>query len=180
MDDALSVYAAFARNNAWANHRLHRAMAALDDAAFDAPRVNVFPSLRATAVHILEVDLLYLDALDGARSAALADDVDRGELRRRQRVTDDRLIAFCDRLTSEAAARAVDLDRRTWVQVERADRILLHLFQHQIHHRGQAHAMLADTRVAPPQLDEFFLAEEAPLRADDFQELGWRDDGVWP
>ena len=34
---------------------------------------------------------------------------------------------------------------------------LLHLFQHQIHHRGQAHAMLAGTSVAPPQLDEFFL-----------------------
>ncbi len=40
---------------------------------------------------------------------------------------------------------------------ERIDRLLAHLFQHQIHHRGQAHAMLAGTTVAPPQLDEFFL-----------------------
>ena len=44
-------------------------------------------------------------------------------------------------------------------------RLLAHLFQHQIHHRGQAHAMLAGTPVAPPQLDEFFCANEAHLRA---------------
>ena len=29
------------------------------------------------------------------------------------------------------------------------DRLLLHLFQHQIHHRGQAHAML---KAAPPSV----------------------------
>ena len=39
--------------------------------------------------------------------------------------------------------------------------LLLHLFQHQIHHRGQAHAMLSGTEVAPPQLDEFHLALDA-------------------
>jgi uncharacterized damage-inducible protein DinB len=42
--------------------------------------------------------------------------------------------------------------------------VLEHLFQHQIHHRGQAHAMLSGTRVKPPQLDEFFLAQDEPLR----------------
>lgn len=40
---------------------------------------------------------------------------------------------------------------------ERIDHLLAYLFQHQIHHRGQAHAMLAGRRVRPPQLDEFFL-----------------------
>ena len=34
---------------------------------------------------------------------------------------------------------------------------LAHLFNHQTHHRGQVHAMLAGTGVPPPQLDEFFL-----------------------
>jgi uncharacterized damage-inducible protein DinB len=57
--------------------------------------------------------------------------------------------------------------------------LLLHLFQHQVHHRGQAHAMLSATTVPPPQLDEFFAAEEAPLRAREFAELGWAEDAVW-
>jgi hypothetical protein len=59
------------------------------------------------------------------------------------------------------------------------DRLLLHLFQHQIHHRGQAHAMLSATQVAPPQLDEFFSVGEAPLRAAEFSELGWSEHTVW-
>ena len=62
--------------------------------------------------------------------------------------------------------------RRGGVESENATRLLAHLFQHQIHHRGQAHAMLAGTRVKPPQLDEFFLAGEEELRRDELRELG--------
>ena len=62
---------------------------------------------------------------------------------------------------------------------DRVRRILAHLFEHQIHHRGQAHAMLADTRVKPPQLDEFFCTGEADLRARDFAELGFTEDRIW-
>jgi uncharacterized damage-inducible protein DinB len=41
--------------------------------------------------------------------------------------------------------------------------LLLHLFQHQIHHRGQAHVQLQHAGVAPPQLDEFYLVyDRAP------------------
>jgi len=50
------------------------------------------------------------------------------------------------------------------------------IIAHQIHHRGQVHAMLAGTRVAPPQLDEFFLREELPLRAHELDELGLPHD----
>jgi uncharacterized damage-inducible protein DinB len=50
--------------------------------------------------------------------------------------------------------------------------VLAHLFQHDIHHRGQVHAMLAGTALAPPQLDEFFLAQDAAMRSDDLRALG--------
>ena len=49
--------------------------------------------------------------------------------------------------------------------------VLSHLFIHQIHHRGQAHAMLAGTRVQPPQLDEFFLEFDASRRAKEIERL---------
>jgi hypothetical protein len=39
--------------------------------------------------------------------------------------------------------------------------------------------MLAGTRVAPPQLDEFFCANEAHLRAGDFAELGFDEARIW-
>jgi hypothetical protein len=39
--------------------------------------------------------------------------------------------------------------------------------------------MLSATGVHPPQLDEFFSAGEAPLRATELAELGWTEDMVW-
>jgi uncharacterized damage-inducible protein DinB len=56
--------------------------------------------------------------------------------------------------------------------VERCDDVLSHLFQHQTHHRGQAHAMLAGTSMKPPQLDEFIVADDAASRADVLKRLG--------
>lgn len=39
--------------------------------------------------------------------------------------------------------------------------------------------MLSGTTIKPPQLDEFFAAGEAPLRADEFNELGWTEATIW-
>ena len=69
--------------------------------------------------------------------------------------------------------------RSTGVEVESIARLLAHLFQHQIHHRGQVHAMLAGTPVAPPQLDEFFCANEAHLRARELAEIGLSEHAVF-
>lgn len=44
---------------------------------------------------------------------------------------------------------------------------------------GETHAMLAGTDVKPPQLDAFFMANEASLWADEFEALGWREADVW-
>jgi uncharacterized damage-inducible protein DinB len=94
-------------------------------------------------------------------------------LRDAQGAADAKLLAYVDRLGGEdELAAEVKLERPDHVQVEQAGDVLLHLFEHQIHHRGQAHAMLAGTSVAPPQLDEFFLREELPLRQRELEELG--------
>src|SRR4051812_44585638 len=85
----------------------------------------------------------------------------------------------CDGLGEKDLGRIICVHRGTRVQEERCDRLLLHLFQHDIHHRGQAHAMLSGTSVKPPQLDEFFAVGEAPLRAAEFAELGWTEERVW-
>jgi uncharacterized damage-inducible protein DinB len=180
--DAALPYRAMAYNNGWANHRLLTACMALSQADFVAPRTGFFPSLRATLNHILIIDHFYVDAMEGGTlgPAAWADEepCDTAfRLRDAQRDVDRRLIAVVERLAD--FDRVVDIHRGDRIQHERIDRLLLHLFQHQIHHRGQAHAMLSATEVRPPQLDEFFSAGEAPLRAKEFAELGWTEDGVW-
>jgi uncharacterized damage-inducible protein DinB len=92
---------------------------------------------------------------------------------------DGRLIDYCTHLTDDTLERQVTLLRPRAKQQETRTRLLGHVFQHQIHHRGQVHAMLAATPVAPPQLDEFFCEIDAKLRATDLAEMGLSEAAVW-
>ncbi len=180
-----------AYQNAWANHRLLKACCQLTAEEFAARRTSFFPSIKATLNHILTVDWYYLEALERSRAGLPPhEDPDRhfepeepfddcAALARAQHEADRRLIAYCESLDDARLDDAVLVPRRKGIVRDRARRILAHLFEHQIHHRGQAHAMLAGTRVKPPQLDEFFCTEEAPLRAADFAELGFTEERIW-
>ena len=184
--------ATMAHNNAWSNHRLLTACAQLSPVEFAAPRTGFFPSIRATLNHIVTVDRFYVDALE--REA-------RGEpphpdyvssfftprepfdacapLQVAQRAVDRRLVDYCLALRDDELAREVTILRRDGPQSETRLRLLNHVFQHQTHHRGQVHAMLSGTPVAPPQLDEFFCAMDASLREQEFAELGFSEAAIW-
>ncbi len=92
---------------------------------------------------------------------------------------DERSIAFCDGHDAEGCAAEVAMDRGDHVQRELAAHVLAHLFMHQTHHRGQVHAMLAGTAIAPPQLDEFLMPSEDHLRTADMAALGWTEAEVF-
>jgi uncharacterized damage-inducible protein DinB len=180
-----------AYNNAWANHRLLKACCALSQEEFVAPRTSFFPSIKATLNHILTVDWYYVEILErslaglpphenAARHFEPEEPLDFcADISREQHAVDRRLVALCDGLDDSRLDALILLPRRQGIQRDSLQRILAHLFQHDIHHRGQAHAMLAGTRIAPPQLDEFFCASEAHLRAADFAELGFSEEAVW-
>lgn len=151
-----------ARNNAWSNVRVYAACRALDHDALIAPRVSFFPSLLATLQHIWIVDEYYVGGLegDGTGYAIFEREHEHGEIEAlyaAQRAVDERLLAFCAACAPEAN---VALQRRSGPKIDRVGDVLAHLFVHQIHHRGQVHAMLAGTKLAPPQLDEWFLEED--------------------
>ncbi len=180
-----------AYNNAWANHRLYKACRQLSRDELVAPRCSFFPSIKATLNHLLTVDWFYLQALECELRGEPPDAeagrffepeepfADAQQLHREQAQSDRRLIAYCSQLRDDSLQRYVSIVRPGRVQRDTRLRLLAHLFEHQIHHRGQVHAMLADTRVAPPQLDEFFCEGEASLRAQDFAELGWSEEMIW-
>jgi len=161
-----------ARNNAWANGRLLKRCGQLTDAELTEPRPCFFGTILATLNHILTVDWYYLDALtEGGRGRDVYPDedpfADIPALAAAQSEADAKLVAFCAGLAEQDLSRTVATVREggaVW-QEEIGD-LLLHLFQHQIHHRGQVHDMLSATAVAPPQLDEFFLAMDRENRGD--------------
>ena len=184
MSELLLPYRTMAYNNAWANHRLLTACAGLTPEEFTAKRTGFFPSLRATLNHILIIDRFYVDAMEGGTlgPAAFANPepcATIAALKMAQAIVDQRLLNVVEALDSAGLQRIVSVHRGTSIQRERMDRLLLHLFQHDIHHRGQAHSMLSGTSVSPPQLDEFFAVGEAPLRAAEFAELGWDEEKIW-
>jgi uncharacterized damage-inducible protein DinB len=97
-----------------------------------------------------------------------------------QTASDRALIALCQGLDAATLTRDITVPRRSGLTLEALPRLLAHLFLHQAHHRGQVHAMLSGTNVAPPQLDDFFCANDAPLRVADFQALGFSESAIWP
>ncbi|MBZ9741410.1 MULTISPECIES: DinB family protein [unclassified Mesorhizobium] len=167
-----------AGNNLWSNDRLYRAVLALKPGEFEAERTSFFPSIKATLNHVLAVDYLYLDFLEeGGVGAAAHDDFvpfeESEPLFAAQLVADRRLIAFCDGLSEVDLDRRVITDRREDGMIpEKIGDILAHVFLHDIHHRGQVHAMLSGTSVAPPQLDEFLLDYDLKLRKEEVERLG--------
>lgn len=170
----LSLFSRMARNNAYANAQMLTAVCALTQAEFTAPRVGFFPSLRLTLGHIYLVDLFYLDALTGGGRgrAIFAQDAEpetAGALQTRQAAADARLIAFCD--AGIAPEDMVSVDWTGGPATETVEAVVLHLFQHQIHHRGQAHGMLSATATAPPQLDEFFPVFDRASAAQQYWEI---------
>jgi uncharacterized damage-inducible protein DinB len=161
MDAGENPWLAMALNNAWANRTLYGAMRGLTPDAFLANRPGFFPSLCKTLNHIYEVDLYYLDALEsGGRGLTV---YDRDEVRDAatlsvlQAEADTRFAAFCREMTLERLSETRVTERYEGRIEETVAALILHLVQHQVHHRGQAHVQLQDAGVAPPQLDDFYL-----------------------
>lgn len=178
--DLLDHLRTSARANHLANQRLASALAQLDDEAFQAPRTSFFPSLALTLNHLLAVDVYYTAGLHGEANMvdqyrAFVPCKTASEWAERQAECDQRLIAFCDALQPASVNLTVTLDRGDHLDRNSTGRTLAHLFMHQTHHRGQVHAMLADTGVKPPQLDDFLLPADAPMRAADLAALGWSE-----
>lgn len=171
-----------AQNNRLANFRLHNACRRLGPGEFEAPRTSFFPTIRMTLNHNLTIDWFYVDALEGGSLGPKAWEIDEPyddieSLAEAQRLVDERLLTFCHNLTEDRLAGETRIHRTRGVQVSRTDDLLLHLFTHQVHHRGQVHAMLAGSSVPPPQLDEFIMDGYADVdaRRPEVTALGWTE-----
>ncbi len=170
MPDLCAHFALLAQNNLWSNHRLHGACAQLSGGDYRKPRrAAFFGSIHGTLNHILLVDHYYLDRLAGRVEERFDYDTevapDRPGLTAAQEAADRRLLDITLSLTEAGLEAPVTLsgyDDRPVQDPLRA--VLLYLLLHQVHHRGQVHALLQETPVEPPQLDEFFLSQDQSRR----------------
>jgi len=179
------VLAVQAHANRLANRRLQVALANLSTSELHARRTSFFPTLIGTLNHLLAVDRYYIAALHGEADMAeqykrFAPHDELAPYAAAQDASDNKLIAFCDKLDDAGVGAEVAMDRgEDRVQRDRAGYVLQHLFMHQTHHRGQVHSMLSGTHVKPPQLDEFIMPSDASFRVMDMSALGWSEREVY-
>jgi uncharacterized damage-inducible protein DinB len=174
-----------AHANRLANRRLQGALANLSTSELHSKRISFFPTIIGTLNHLLAVDRYYIAALYGEpdmessyRRFAPHDELT--PYASAQDASDNKLIAFCDKLDDTGANAVVHmLHGAEPTKSDLACLVLNHLFMHQTHHRGQVHSMLSGTHVKPPQLDEFILRVDEPFRVMEMSALGWTEREVY-
>lgn len=154
--------------NRWANDKLYEAVGQLNPAAFAAPRVGFFPSLAKTLNHILVGDTAWIGRLDGTGSPGIASldqqlHAEFAPLRAARAALDRRIVAYVDSLSDERLNDSIRYKTFAGTPMETPiAQVLAHVFNHQTHHRGQAHAMMSSTEIAPPSLDLIYFLRDHP------------------
>lgn len=164
-----SRYQMFSGYNAWANERLYDAVSRVPDADYRADRGVFFKSLHGTVNHLLVTDRIWMRRFTGAGQAPdrldaiLFDNFE--ELRSARRSQDALINRYIDSLDDERLNGMMRYKTTSAPQktVEQPLAPALdHFFNHQTHHRGQAHALLTAIlgNDATPGLDLLLFQRE--------------------
>jgi uncharacterized damage-inducible protein DinB len=164
-------FAMFAAYNRWANERLYAATARLTEAEYRADRGAFFGSLNGTLNHLLVTDRIWMHRFTGAgHQPTRLDEIlfdELPSLSEARQAEDARIITYIDGLSQgdlvgtfsyRTITRPADI-------TQPLAPALLHFFNHQTHHRGQAHTLLtiAGGRDAAPSLDLIYFQRETGI-----------------
>lgn len=160
------LFEMMARYNAWANDRLYAAAAEVNHVDYRADHGAFFGSLHGTLNHLLVADRIWMHRFtgEGPLPAALDEILfeDFEELREARRTEDARIIGYIEGLAEPDIAATFRY--RTMVNpVEITQPLapaLMHFFNHQTHHRGQAHALLTRLTGTAPSFDLIVFQRE--------------------
>jgi uncharacterized damage-inducible protein DinB len=142
-------YRMFAGYNAWCNERLYDAAASVSDADYRADRGAFFKSLHGTLNHLLLGDRIWMNRFTGEfELPKTLDEIlydDFAALRADRRKMDRSIKRYIDGLSEADLGKTIRY--RTFSKPTDIEQVLApaldHFFNHQTHHRGQAHALLS-------------------------------------
>lgn len=159
-------FVTMAEYNAWANARLYRAAAGLSEELYRTDAGAYFKSLHGTLNHILVADRIWMRRLTGTGEAPRRLDAilfdDLPSLTAARQAEDRRILDFVSGLDESELTGTFEFSTLdgTVIRQPRSE-VLAHLFNHQTHHRGQAHAILTRLGVAEPEpLDLLYMLRE--------------------
>ncbi len=158
-------FARFAAYNAWANGLIYDATAEVSADQFTGDAGAFFGSLSGTLNHMIVADRIWLRRLrgDGPEETRLDRKItdDLAELRAARRVEDDRIIDYVE--AREEADFLADISYRNTSGepfTQSLDAVMGHFFNHQTHHRGQAHAILTRLTGTAPSIDLLYYMRD--------------------
>ena len=162
-------FALMAEYNTWANTRLYRMAAELPDEQYRRDVGAYFGSLHGTLNHLMVADRIWLRRLTGAGVAPTRLDAvlfeDLPSLTQARREEDERLERFVESLVDTQLEAPLDYRTTKGVAQQHTLRELLaHLFNHQTHHRGQAHGILTALGVREPDSLDLLAMLREPAR----------------
>ena len=155
--------------NSEMNRRLYEAAARIPEPARRQDRGAFWGSLHGTLTHILWGDRMWMARFDGwpkpdtiqKDSAGMVLDFD--ELRRLRTDADARIEAWAGRVTDAWLAEDMVWFSASVQKELRSPRsfAVTHFFNHQTHHRGQAHALITACGEKTGDTDLFLVVEPA-------------------
>jgi uncharacterized damage-inducible protein DinB len=158
----------FAGYNAWCNELLYAAAAKLTDADYRADRGAFFRSMHGTLNHLLVGDRIWMRRFTGkgevpaSLDATLYDDF--ASLRAARIAEDAGISRYVESLSEDDLGHKIRY--RTLSNPADIEQVLApaldHFFNHQTHHRGQAHALLSSVigNDATPSFDLIIYQRE--------------------
>jgi uncharacterized damage-inducible protein DinB len=164
-----SYFQQLAKYNQWANGRLYAAVLELPSEMYRKPTGVFFVSLHGTLNHLLLTDRMWFKRLTGVGeelpnqlNAILFED--RQELAAARAAEDKRIIDVIDGYQDADLVKVIKYANTSGKQFEAPlSDLLMHIFNHQTHHRGQAHSCLTIvTERETPSLDLLAMQRGAP------------------
>jgi uncharacterized damage-inducible protein DinB len=158
-----------ARYNTVVNDRIYATCHGLTDEEYRKERAGSFRSIHRTLNHLLLGDRIWIARFTGGGVTPALDTVlydDLPALQAAREAEDRRIENFIAGLTGAFLARELRyLNNAGLPFSDPAPVALAHFFNHQTHHRGQVHVMLAEAGVVPVSLDLHRAIRPHPLQA---------------
>ena len=155
---AITNFQLLANFNIWVNTKIFSACKELDDAEYKKDRRAFFSSIHGTLNHLLVVDRAYISRIEGKDHGLKSLDQilyeNLFQLEEARIKEDKRLVDLVNNLSEESIHKEITYNGfETGKTTYTINTILITLFNHQAHHRGQIHNMLSQAGIKPPQID---------------------------
>ena len=143
--------------NKWTNEKIITSCKKLTEAEYKKDRRAFFSSIHGTLNHLLIVDRAYISRIEGKDHGLKSLDQilyeNLFQLEKARIKEDKRLVDLVNNLSAESMHKEITYKGFEISSTYTINMMLVTLFNHQTHHRGQIHNMLSQAGIKPPRID---------------------------